>query len=392
MEIFRCTPLLSLFLAVAFSAYGVPRDCKPIRANRAKTIVVETQRMQSSQWARGDTTLVRTTRDGKYRLVVRNGLPADTLFVSKDREPAYTVATRYTQIVAPYIVYTQGGEEWTDTLNAQGSGGGARRYFDGNFESSAVHATTNTARRSLRYYRRAGTDSAYLVRHANGAPQLLVRYDAYGADSLTQQWSEDGVLTMRRAAQRHDERTYYPDGVLQTHRYDTSGPLGYCHKEYHPSGALKAVAFFQEGEPAGTWRHYGADGHLLRTEKKKRAIDSLMYGVVEAAPPPPEIPTIVDQMHEASKDFGAVLAQQLDQVLCRSRVALDGKYTVIFIVDEAGKLITTGAAGQNAEAIAPDLKAVFAALPAWRPRRLNGRPMRSKMALYFKVAWQKHRQ
>ncbi len=385
MKIFRSVPLLFLLIGTASSAAGAPRVCKPIRANRAKTIAVESNRLRSSTWTPGDTTLVWTTRNGDHGLIVRKGEKTDTLYVSERGRPAYTVTTQYTQILAPHIVYPQGGEEWTDTLDAPGTGGRTQRYFDNIFESRNVRATTNAARRSLRYYQHNGLDSLYLIRHANGAPQLLTRYDAYGADSLTQQWSAAGILTVRRAAQRNDERTYYPDGVLQTHRYDTSGPVGYCHKEFHSNGALKLVAFFQEGEPAGTWRHYGEDGRLLRTEKMKRAIDSLMYGVVEAAPPPPQIYTIVDQMPEARGDFGAMLAPQLAQVLCRSREPLDGKYFVTFIIDEAGKVVMSGLKGQNAAAIEPDLKSVFAALPAWKPGRFNGRAVRTKMAVPFLV-------
>jgi antitoxin component YwqK of YwqJK toxin-antitoxin module len=367
----RFFKIIVLFLSVQPTLVAHAQECKPIRANRNKTASLRDVGLSSSIWM-----------NEKYRFEQQQ---RDTPEVSvySDDKLITRLRTHHSEVVSPQlIVYEKDGQQLIDSLDFRVRRK-QRTYFDSRIASSHVYATLNPATRSLTYYRKGGNDSLTIVRYEDGSIWKKTYNNTYNTDSAKLEWSREGILIRKELWPTI--YTYYPDGVLKTHRFDTSvNRRVSCELAYYPTGVLQSVEYFSFDKPCHVWRFYTDQGILARSERKT-PIDSLPYGIVEAAPPPPQIYSYVEQQPDFRGDRDKYFGEQLAGLLCRSREPLEGPYAVTFMIDADGRTSYQRGEGENIEAIAGELKKMFDNMTGWRPGRINGRPLKAMMEMRFIV-------
>jgi len=357
---------LLLALSFFFSGEAAAQTCKPIRANRGKTV-------SNPMLAGVATSLVlpsnprQTVEQRGNEVIVREG----------NSEVARYQTSREGAILAPYIAYRESNEHRVDTLDP--SRHGKHNQYFGYYFSYNVVSTYFPAQRKTVYYSTSSYDSLTEIRHPNSV--LYYRgWQSYGSTYRSMQWTADGILQYKRDG--NEERAYYSTGVLHTRILPDEKFAALRTETYYPNGVLQSLAWTAEAEPVGTWRFYDSTGTLLRTERKGPMMRSEgpMAGVA-VAPPPPEIYQRVDQMLEFPTSYnlrdslGAAVATA---VRC-SRAPLAGRYEVEFVLQTDGVAKLVAVRGQDADALRPTLENFFARLRGWRPGKLNGWPVSSIM-------------
>lgn len=336
-------------------------DCKAVkRANRNKSWQFNSYSVLESEY-HADGSRIRRMHMGK----------TDSIYVY-DASGTLVNAFRCDQdgrILDPVrLSYFNEGHFLSDSI-VPGMGGFQNWYFNGHLYSEAVRLTEDRQGGTKRYYDSKGKDSLWSV-HTAGRLRLMTWY-RNGKDSLQRRWDEQGRLEYEKAG--HSERIWDAHQKLVQRSFDTlvQDKVVQCKKTWYPTGVLASVTYHYFEQPCLTWKYYNEKGKLVE-QVRQEDLDRLgPLGTVEA---PQQVYRMVDQNEEVISLFKQDLNPQLSSLLCRTQVKPNGSYLLQVWMDVSGKLTLKDIQGAYADAIKPEMEAVFKKLPRARPAKKNGMP------------------
>jgi protein TonB len=106
--------------------------------------------------------------------------------------------------------------------------------------------------------------------------------------------------------------------------------------------------------------------------------------IVEAAPPPPEIYTVVDQQPVFPGDVRAYLADKLNYPDQAREAGIEGRVVVRFVVDEEGRISQASVQRGIGGGCDEEALRVVRGMPKWTPAKVNGKPVKSYFSLPIK--------
>ncbi|WP_300664950.1 hypothetical protein [Fluviicola sp.] len=237
--------------------------------------------------------------------------------------------------------------------------------------------------------------------------------DLYDEDSLSLQWSESGILRLKKQKNReyHYSETgflqsvsstngaeykavYYNNGIIQRLSCDTiiKNQIVQYIADYSVKGVLLKESWLKGGEPCETWREYDQTGKLIKTVRHTPLVE--FSSVIDYVAVPLEAPPVFLTYVEELADYPggqAVLFRKLEtdfiRVFYTGRTPLEGPYTIRFEVNEDGMIKFLDITGLHAENIQSSVKTIMEKLPRWQPGKSNGKRVKqiTLLTLDFKA-------
>ena len=106
--------------------------------------------------------------------------------------------------------------------------------------------------------------------------------------------------------------------------------------------------------------------------------------IVESAPPPPEIYTVVDQQPEFPGDVRSYLADKLNYPDQAREAGIEGRVVVRFVVNEEGAISQASVQRGIGGGCDEEALRVVRGMPKWKPAKVNGKPVKSYFSLPIK--------
>lgn len=336
-------------------------ECKTFkRANRNKVWQFESYTVLESEY----------NIDGLVCRIVPAGAEDSVFLYAWDRSLIKSfLSDRHGHILTPLnLNYVENGYTLTDSI-VPGSRGKLHRYFYGILYSDAVRLTENRLGETKMYYDKAGKDSLWIV-HSGGKLQLRTWY-RNGKDSLQRRWNYSGQLIYEKT--KDTEQEWDADQKLMQKTFDTliQDETVKCRKIWHPTGALASITYHYFDQPCLTWKYYNEQGKLI---KQIRHEDLDKVSPVVTVMHPEVMYTTIDQMEEVLPIFKHELNRKLAEMLCWTKLKPEGVYHMQVWLDPKGKLVLKSLQGAHAEALQPDMEAIFKQLSWAKPPKRNGIP------------------
>lgn len=359
-----------LFILFAFRSMGQLTTCG-LRWDRRKTYGIEVKKLtlESRIW--------RSSSDASHTITEYN----DTVQVTRGGRTLTTFCVKGGKVSSQQVVMKDdnGTVLWIDSF-----------YVD---EWQYLQPYTDSYRGALasrwKYY-------------PNGMPSGVAYRNKYGADTLVIEWSETGVMRLKR--QRRSEFRYSEAGILRTETrmgykavYAENGVLEHVSRDttvknqtvqylldYSVTGVLRKESWLKDGKPCGTWREYDAKGVLVKTIPHKPLVQMQPVDEVIELVDMYDAFAFVDELAEYPGGETALrkqLESDLKAVFCSSDAPLEGNYAIRFEVREDGTIGFLDASGWNVESIRSSLKNTIEKSPRWKPGKHNGKPVTETMLL-----------
>lgn len=283
-------------------------------------------------------------------------------------------------------------------------------FYSSHVVSSKIYYPGKRLASCIYYSRINGWDSLTKAWYTNGIPKTLHVKNLWGSDSVVVQWDSRGVLRSRTTDA--DLEYYYETGILQeksslkeprsSYLYNEAGILEkttrdtliettVCkqQKTFYPTGILKSVEYYSSSDipcltwllytPAGILKSKVNKGPILNTENppKDPWVDA-PYEAFSKAESRPEFPG-------GEGKFKAYMNAALADLLCKSKVPLNGAYTLRYGTDESGKPFFISIDGLQAQETRSLFEAIFSRMPLWKPGRLSGKTIGMQYAVELQV-------
>lgn len=385
----------NIFLFLAFSAFMLTaqeKPCKPVlKANRHKQLTLGDASIERTEYQSGGMTFLSDYLPS-YRRRIRV-LLSSHIISEFDMDGAEVSGNVYRE----YDL--SGNIKLTDSLDRK-RGKHKKTYLDyfssSHVVSSTRHYPNGNPASTVYYSLRKGEDSILKTWYKNRFPKSIRINNQWKSDSVLIKWDSTGVL--RENTNATGSELYYPggvlmkkvlpysisnysaDGILEDVSHDTimAGISCQQKKTFYPSGILKSIEYYGNGEPCHTWSFYTPEG-LLKNKVRKGPAKALEIGVgMVAAEYAPEVFTYVEQRPEypgGYPAFRSMMEKRLAELLCKSETELSGSYQLKYTVNESGQVLFHGLQGINADELSSSFARLFTGMPTWRPGKQNGRTM-----------------
>lgn len=384
-----------IFLFLAFSAFMLTaqeKPCKPaLKANRHKQLTLGDASIESTEYKAGGMTFLSNYLSSyrrRIRVLLSNRVISE--FYMDGSEVSGNVYREYD---------LSGNIKLTDSLD-QKRGRHQKTYLDyfssSHVVSSTRHYPNGNPESTVYYSLRKDRDSVIKTWYNSRFPKSIRIKNCWQSDSVVIKWDSTGIL--RERTNSAGTELYYPDGVLMLKilPYSISNYSAYgilediscdtiiagmkCQqkKTFYPSGILKSVEYYGNGEPCYTWSFYTPEG-LFKNKVKKGAPTALELGVGMVAPEyETAFYTFVEELPDypgGYQAFRSMMEKRMAEMLCKSETEISGTYQLKYTVNESGEVLFHGLQGINADRLSSSFASLFTAMPKWRPGKQNGRPM-----------------
>jgi len=301
------------------------------------------------------------------------------------------------------------GDDLIDSLGPEKIWGSYSDLF-GAYGWSGIVWTKNITKHTIIYYYSKSSknstandcqDSLLIQYHFDGTIAMRKWFSTYNAVKPFKTETFDSLGRISSLA-THDSTLLYKNGVLQYFGKDTFFLQNYLvheQKEYYPTGILKSLKYLQSYWNGSnqkedtfqclTWRFYNEDGTLQKEEKQQYPLVGIAIPTEEASAPPDKIFLSVEQecaFPGGKKALERFVTDNCKYALCNSTQEIGGIYTVKLEIDKTGYPQLISIDGLNSKTISDG---VLLKMPQWQPSKFNGQPTISTVVI--KIAIEKNK-